>query len=207
MAHQRETTERHSVPLLVIALAAMAFIGCHESRYSGDGKLTDELFSSSQRFVLTLGHVDLDKPARHTYRLVGLPEKQFTLGFDVSGPRSKNEPLYDARPVNAVVRLTLTDEHSRVIIDEAGPLNEWVWSGSPHENVSFVYRQGVSRDVPTVDGYVSPQAVGEKADAGWGSYFTPRHEGRYTLSVHILQADPSAAPYIVTLKGVTGGWE
>ena len=170
MTHARETTECRYWPAVGVLLL-LAFVGCHESRYAGDGKLTDDRFSPSQRFVLALGPIDLNRQATKRYRLVGLPTKQFTLGFDVSGPRGPiSEPLYDARPINSVVHLKLTDEQSRVIIDESGSLNEWVWSGSPHESVSFVYRRGVSRDVPIGEGVVTSRAAGEKADAGWGSF-------------------------------------
>jgi hypothetical protein len=192
---------------VAVAFTAFVFLACHESRYVGDGQLTDDFFSPSQRFALILGRIDLTRPEVVTFRLARLPEKQFTLGFDVSGPRPTGDPLYDSRPISAVVRFTVTDERGRQIIDETAPMNEWVWSGSPHENRSFVYRQGLSRDVPLGDGFVRPEAVGEKADAGWGTYFTPRANGRYMLRIQILKSDSAAGDYDVTVKGVTGGWE
>jgi len=128
--------------VVAIALVCVAASGCHESRYSGDGKLTDDRFSPSERFVLTLGPIDLTKSGATTYRLSGLPKDTFILGFDVTGIASTSTTLYGTEPISAVVRLTLTDERSRVIIDEVGPLNEWTWSGSPHEPAAFVYRQG-----------------------------------------------------------------
>jgi len=103
--------------------------------------------------------------------------------------------------------MVVTDENGRVVIDESERLKEWVWSGSPHESTSFVYRRGISRDVPNADGSVSPTAVGLKPDSGWGSSFAPRRNGRYELRVEILEGDVQAARYEVTVKGVTGGWE
>lgn len=192
--------------VLAIALVCVAAGACHESRYAGDGTLTDNRFSPSERFVLNLGPTDLAKAGVATYRLAGLPEDSFTFGLEVTGGSSTDKPLYEARPITAIVRFTLTDERARVIIDEVGPLNEWVWSGSPHERVAFVYRGGVSRDVP-MPGYVSPQPVGVKSDGGWGSGFSPRSEGRYSLKVQVLKEDPYAGAFTVTLKGATGGWE
>ena len=193
---------RQFVVLVVLVLPA-----CHEARYSGDGKLIDDRFSSSQRFLLTLSAVDMSRPGVQTFRLVDLPTRAFTLGFQVSGPRPSSEPLYDSRPLSPVVRMTLTDERGRVAIDQSAPLSDWVWSGSPHESMSFVYLQGLSRDIPVSEGVVSPQPIGVKSDAGWGTYFTPRSEGSYMLRVEIVEGDPRAKNYAVELKGVTGGWE
>lgn len=194
-------------PLLGVALLALLSVGCPESRYTGDGKLSDDPLSPSERFVLTLGTADLSEPSITTHRLSGLPEKSFALGFEISGGPSELQPLYEKEPVSAVVRFTLTDERSRVIIDETAPLNEWTWSGSPHEPAAFVYRGGASRDVPMSGGYVNPQPVGVKPDQGWGTYFTPRSDGRYTLRIEVLKEDPLAGSFVVVVKGKTGGWE
>lgn len=190
-----------------VILLAFILLACHEARYSGDGKLTDDRFSPSQRFSVALGRVDMSRAAVQTFRLAGLPTRDFVLGFQVSDPRPASEPLYDSRPISTMVRMTLTDETARIVVDESRPLNEWVWSGSPRERTSFVYLQGLSRDVPVSDGVVSPQPIGLKSDAGWGTSFTPRRDGRYVLRVEILNGDPRAKKYEIQLKGVTGGWE
>ena len=72
--------------------------------------------------------------------------------------------------------MTLVDERNRLIIDEGGPLNDWVWSGSPHESGVFVYQSGAARDLPMA-GAVTSERIGEKSDHGWGSGFIPHHEG------------------------------
>jgi hypothetical protein len=190
-----------------VVLVAFVLIACDEARYKGDGKLTDDRFSPSQRFVLALGPIDMSRSGVHTFRLAGLPTKDFALGFQVSGPRPANEPLYDSRPLSPVVKMTLTDETGRIVVDESRPLNDWVWSGSPHESTSFVYLQGLTRDVPVSDGVVSPQPIGMKPDAGWGSSFTPRPDGSYVLRLEILAGDPRSQKYAIEVKGVTGGWE
>jgi len=190
-----------------VALLALILLACHEARYSGDGKLTDDRFSPSQRFLLALGRIDMSRAGVRTFRLADLPTRDFAIGIQVSGPRPANEPLYDSRPISPVVRITLTDETGRIVIDESRALNEWVWSGSPHESTSFVYLQGLSRDVPISNGVVSPQLIGVKSDAGWGTSFTPRHDGSYLLRVEILDGDQRAQKYAIELRGVTGGWE
>jgi hypothetical protein len=190
-----------------VLLVTLVFLACDEARYSGDGKLTDDRFSPSQRFVLTLGRIDLSRRGLRTFRLAGLPSRDFAIGFEVSGPRTANRPLCDSRPISPTVKMTLKDEHGRIVIDESRPLEEWVWSGSPHESTSFVYLGGKSHDVPVGDGFVSPQPIGVKDDGGWGSHFTPRREGKYSLGIEIVRGDPEAQRYGIELRGVTGGWE
>jgi len=193
--------------LLAILLTSVVLLGCPASKYSGDGKLTDDPLSPSQRFVLTLGPTDLTKAGTSTYRLADLPQKNFVVGFAVSQGSTTGMTLHETRPIDAIVRLTLKDEASRVIIDEMGPLNEWTWSGSPHSPGAFVYKQGKSRDVPMPGGYVTPEPIGVKPDDGFGSGFTPRSDGRYSLQVQVLTGDPSAGAYTITLTSASGGWE
>jgi hypothetical protein len=192
---------------LALFMVTAVLCACPESRYSGDGELTDDRFSPSERFVLTLGPTDLTKPVTSTYRLAGLPKDHFVVGFAVSDGSSTGMALHETRPIKAVIRLTLTDEYSRVVIDETGPLNEWTWSGSPHGKVSFVYKQGKSRDLPMPGGYVTPQPLDVKQDEGWGSAFMPRPDGEYSLRVQVLKGDALANAYNVTLRSASGGWE
>jgi hypothetical protein len=51
---------------------------------------------------------------------------------------------------------------------------------------------------------VEPVNVG--ADDGWGTYFTPRRDGRYTLHFAVLEPDPNLAGFDVRLmvEGVVG---
>ncbi|MFA6955468.1 MAG: hypothetical protein WC538_06305 [Thermoanaerobaculia bacterium] len=154
-----------------------------------------------------LGPVDLTKPGVNTFRLAGLPKAYFVLGFDVTGKSPTGTSIYDSRPISTVVRLTLTDEQSRVIIDEVGPLDKWTWSGSPHHAEAFVYRQGEGRDVPLPDGSVGFEALGVKPDEGFGSAFSPRPEGVYSLQIEVVNEDPRASAFVVKAMGKTGGWE
>jgi hypothetical protein len=197
---------RSWLPLFIV-VASVSCLACHESRYAGDGELTDSPLSPSQRFSLTLGPIDMRHQSATTFTLNRLPARQFIMGFQVSGPRPTADPLYDSRPITALARMSLTDETGRVVIDETAKLEDWVWSGSPHEDTSFVYRAGTARDVPLAGGGVTPQLMGVKADAGWGSSFTPRSNGKYLLRVEILEGDARAGNYQISLKGLTGGWE
>jgi len=193
----------------VVLILTILFAGCQRSSYTGDGTLIEDRLSPSRRFVLDLGSVDLSKSSSTTFRIEGLPSTAFTLGFEiVPRPPRQGSSVFGVRPISVPVRVTLVDEHGQLVIDESGPVNDWVWSASPHESSAFVYRQGASRDVPTAGAVTSERIrIGEKFDHGWGSGFIPHPEGKYTLRVDVLGTDPVAAEYSVAIKGISNGWE
>lgn len=128
-----------AIVLILILCAA-----CQQSSPAGDGTLTEDRFSPSRRFVLDLGPVDLSKPSSTTFRIANLPSTAFTLGFEiVPRPPRQSRSLFGVRPISAPVRVTLVDELGRLVIDERGPLNRWVWSASP--KVVHLYTEGASR--------------------------------------------------------------
>jgi len=200
---KKRTYRKGAVVLILILLCG----ACQQSSYTGDGTLTEDRLSPSRQFVLDLGSIDLSKPSSTTYRVAGLPNTAFTLGLEiVPRPPRRGRSLYGVRPISVTVRVTLVDEHGRLVIDESGPLSDWVWSASPHESSAFVYRQGASRDLPAA-GVVTSERIGERSDHGRGSGFIPRSDGEYTLRLDVLGTDPVAAEYSVAIKGISDGWE
>jgi hypothetical protein len=192
--------------LTLAVFALLLAASCDEAKYSGDGKFTDAgRLEASERFVLDLGGLNLTQPNTRTYRMASLPHDTFTLGLDVIAPTS--ELLYETRPIRAVVRFVVLDERGRTVVDETGPLDQWVWSWGTRERTSFVYRRGSTRDVPIGGGAVQVDLTGQKADEGWGTYFKPRSTGSYVFRVEIQRGDPASGKYRAVLKARGGGWK
>jgi hypothetical protein len=189
-----------------VATIAILALACNEAGFEGDGKLSERALSPSRRFVVHLGTIDASRRTKARFGFRGLPEREFTIGLEVASSRPATGLVYELRPISPTIRMTLSDEVGRVIVSESGPLKEWEWSRTDHGTNAFVFRRGVTRDV-TVGRVAHPQREGLKADGGWGTSFSPRRAGRYALTVEVLNGDPNAATYNVTVTGQSGGWE
>ena len=167
--------------------------------YLGDGRVTD-LGWCNPVYKIDLGPVDLTHLGTYTYRLVGLPDKELTVGFEIIEAKPNTS---DARPSNpSVVCLELKTSDDRTVVSEYGPLNAWVWSYSQNDPVSFLYRYGEERHIPLKDGSIHTEKVGVKADGGWGTYFSPMRMATYTLTLNIVEAQqPPQRPTRLQLHG------
>ena len=176
------------------ALALSILLTACSPQYSGDGVLSDAGIFSADRYVLDLGPIDLARSNETTYRLSNLPEEKFTLGLLISGTTG-SEPLYLAKPLTANIQIEMRNERGELVIATSGALRDWTWSGSSGElQRSFVYRALDSERV-------------QLADQGSGTYFRPRGNASYTLTVSVLGNDPAATAYHATLGMRGGDWK
>lgn len=195
--------------------AAMAFLaGCAPVRYVGDGTLTRTkapAFFCQDQFDVDLGAVDFTHPATMQFRLEGLPKREYTVGFDVgsrdSSGAASNAAVRDAHVPDPLVELVLRNEKGEVVLNQRGHLSDWVWSSAlSNSQWSYVYNRGEGHEIRINPTTTEGQRTGIKADDGWGTYFTPRRRGRYQLGLAVVEADPRASSYAMSLhvRGVVG---
>jgi hypothetical protein len=140
-------------------------------------------------------------------QLASLPEVEFTLGFDVHAS-SPGDAILDTKPISALAHLLVENEKGEVVIDQRAPLNQWVWSGAINRpSESFVYARGDEREIPIGAGTIRRERANVRADEGWGTYFTPRRDGRYTVNLKIQGRDPKAIFNDFRLVAYGGGWK
>ena len=174
----------------------------------GDGWVTDAGPGyAARRYTVDLA--DLRQPdfASLKLQVTSLPEVELTMGFEVHAS-SPSDAILDTKPISAVAHLQVVNETGEVVIDQRAPLNQWVWSGALHEKSrSFVYARGEQREIPIGAGTVRLERAHIKADEGWGTYFIPRSDGRYTINLTIHGHDPRAKLHNFRLVAYGGGWK
>ena len=159
-----------AAPLVLLgAFIAWLFIFFNSGIFfSGDGEYRHP-GSRGAAFEVTFPEIDTSVPQTQTYEFTRLAP---TIGW-VVGVRSK------AAMPDAVVRLTLTNEHGEKVFEQSVVLS----NGSRLASV-----EGTTREVPIDShGSVRIEALGKGADAGWGTHFEPRWLGRYSLRAEILR--------------------
>ena len=115
---------------------------------------------------------------------------------------------HSSKPISAIAHLKITNENGKDVIDYSGPLNKWVWSGAVIDpSSSFVYARGETRDISVGDGDFRIELLNVKADDGWGSYFKPRAEGRYTIKLNIGELDSIESIEHFKFVAHGGGWK
>jgi hypothetical protein len=140
-------------------------------------------------------------------QLSSLPEVELTLGFDIRASSPENAIL-DSKPISAPAHLLVENERGEIVIDQRAPLNQWVWSGAiSRKSESFVYARGDEREIPIGPGTYRRERANVKADEGWGTYFTPRRDGRYTVNLKIQARDPKGQLDDFRLVAYGGGWK
>jgi hypothetical protein len=194
-------------------LPAPVYHGIYGWRYPkawsvGDGVATDAgPRYATDRYRVDLA--DLRKPDVTTLKLqvTSLPEVELTFGFDVEAS-APSEAILDAKPIRALTHLQVLNEKGQVVIDHRAPLNQWVWSGAINQrSKSFVYARGEEREIPIGSDTVRLERAHVKADEGWGTYFVPRDDGRYTVSLNIEARDPGIKFDNFRLVAYGGGWK
>jgi hypothetical protein len=190
----------HALTTVPLGWAALLLtVACDRSpSYHGDGTLTDMGPSAAhERYVVDLGAVDLSGPNRRSFKMVGLPRVEFTMGL-----RQVNVAAgCDAAALDSVrVRLDVSSQDSAIVVAEEGPLSTWVKSSS------LVYRRGAERQEPEAGGAVKYVPTGVRASGGWGTYFTPRTSAAYLATFAVLDAH-GARGCESRLVGIGGGWK
>ena len=98
-----------------------------------------------------------------------------------------------------MIAIALRNERGEIVFDQKRRLADWNW----RRNLALI--NGESFEVPIGGGSVRVQNRGVGPDGGWGTHFSPRWEGRYSLAFEIVQPDPDAAGLIVrpVIEGYT----
>lgn len=174
----------------------------------GDGVATDAgPRYATDRYTVDLADLRKADITALKLQVTSLPEVELTLGFDVQAT-VPSEAIFDAKPIRALTHLQVVNENGQVVIDYRAPLNQWVWSGAINQrSKSFVYARGEEREIPVGADTVRLERAHVRADEGWGTYFVPRDEGRYTISLNIEPRDPGIRFDNFRLVAYGGGWK
>lgn len=190
---------------LFVASVLTASSGCHRVDYRGDGTLSRRrapAWFCQDEFDVALGPVDLSRPVHLRRILDGLPPGEYTVGFRVRALRSEpSGSAIDRRSPNPHVALRLENERGEGVISLLDPLAEWRWSGArATANEAYVHRTGAATEVRAGPSTTQWRRDGVGADDGWGSYFTARRAGRYTLALDIAEPVADAERFEVELE-------
>lgn len=163
---------------------------CHsQSPYAGDGLLTDRgPFVATDRYVLDLGPIILDKQGTFAYRLNNLPEVSFVIGIEID-VLPKNRERIESHSVNPNLFIELLGPQGEPLIRNQSSLITWTWStvaqGSTAQgSTAFIYR----RDEPS-------------------TFFVPLANKEYGLRITVVRPDDSGAQYTARLLAKSGGWK
>jgi hypothetical protein len=186
--------------LAALAVAALLAAGAALA-HEGDGAFADNgAGAPHSRYVLDLGPVDLGAPGKREYRFTRLPAAEFTVGLRL--PASVRA---GGRPPEASVRLALENEKGELVFHAEGRLADWLWSEAGED--WFVYQRGQQTYVAVAPRATRPKRVGERADGGWGTSFTPRTAGHYRLALEVTPARAGDHVAVARLHAVAGGWK
>jgi len=190
---------RANIAIPILCTAILTLTACEGSpNYHGDGTFTDAgPTTAHERYVVDLGRIDLGSPSHHSFKLIGLPATEFTMGL-----RQVNVSAgCDASAVSSVrVRLDVKTDNGSVVIAEEGPLNEWVTSPS------LIYRRGAESKQPKAGGAFELVPTGVRASGGWGTYLTPQTSTMYLANLEVLDPHGTAGcESRLVLLG--GGWK
>jgi|GEM_PF-6305437 len=159
------------------------------------------------RYTVFLADLQKTETTDLSLQLTSLPEVKLSLGFDIHMDSSETL-IWDIKPVSALVHLRVENEKGELVIEQRAPLNQWVWSGKTNLKAkSFVYAQGKTIEIPAEADTFRVEPVDVKADGGWGTYFTPRQEGHYTVSLKIQGLNANSELDEFRLVAYGGGWK
>ncbi len=192
---------------LILATVASVVVGsgCVGWTYQGDGKLRDSgPLASHDRYVLDLGPVDLGRTGKHTYTMTNLPADRFAIGLEII-EAEPNRATSNRPPHSGRIRLLLETSNYEIVVSEDSDLKSWIWSSRRDDLESFLYITGKEHWIANKDGTTSPVPDGVRTDEGWGSFFLPRPDSTYRLTLEVLEAQALPRPTRLLLKG--GGWK
>jgi hypothetical protein len=175
--------------LTIVSLLPLLLAGCYSvSDYKGDGTLVDHGHRFvTNKYTLTLGHIDLTRAQELHFRMSGLPRREFVVGV-------KLDPV-ECSLASSEIRITIDVRVARgpVVIHEDHALRELVWTRNEHDrcNPLFGYVRGAATELPDRIGNVRMQPIIAGADGGQGSYFHSRESASYDVTIGI-QPDAQA---------------
>jgi len=129
---------------LMVLFSVVSLSACYDAgSYRGDGQLVDKgRQAAKDRYVLTLGEIDIGEPDEFESHLVGLPSEYFFVGLEIELAGLEREAYLESKlPCNPQVRIEIQDLSNNVMtLDVGGYLtSDWVWSTSVGDPVAFVY--------------------------------------------------------------------
>jgi len=116
-----------------------------------------------------------------TYKLSGLPEKQFLLELRVDQQKLSGDPT---------VETYLENEYGEEVFRVNRPLSEWQKTDGEY------YILG-DRKLTIADGKKMYLAVTSTRDEGWGSGFVARKEGSYILTIKVTRGILELQPLFI----------
>jgi hypothetical protein len=183
---------------LVVSAAALQITAC-APQYSGDGTFTDfGPQSAHERYLVDLGPVDLSRSNTRTFRMLGLPSTELTIGLR---PVNVSAGCDGAALAAERVRIAVVAGNDAGAVSEEAPLGAWTHSSN------LVYRRGAERQEPVGDGSVRLERLGIRAYGGWGSYFTPKTAKFTSLRLKFLRPLAHRGAGVVWLCSVVDGSE
>ena len=188
-----------NILVAAVCVASLQVVACDRSPgYRGDGTLTDFGPSTAHgRYAIDLGPIDLSRPNQRSYKMLGLPQVEFTMGLRQVNVSAR----CDAAALGSVrVRLGVRSDDGVVIVTEDAPLSAWVVSPD------LMYRRGAEHEEPKAGGAFELVRSGVRASGGWGTYFTPQRTATYLAQLEVLDAHGlSGCESRLVLLG--GGWK
>ena len=156
--------------------------------YCGEGIFTDRgPKAAANRYVLKLDEVDVSAKREHVFRMAGLPEVRFWIGFSLEGLPPLVADSTDGSNYNqAAIHILLKTSEGREILNGKAPFSRWTWSGSMGGTSRFVYLRG---------------------DPGQGgcSEFVPERGAEYLLTINIEPVPGSVSVVPASLEVRGGG--
>ena len=156
--------------------------------YRGDGWFADRgPRVAANRYLLELGKIDFSRRVIRTFKMSGLPETRFTVGFVLRAlpplePVGKEQKDYN----RAEVRILLLGKGGKKLLDQKARFSEWTWSGSIGGTSRYVYLRG------------DPGRPGP-------SQFAPKQDEEYFLTVEIEPLSDPGKVVEATLELQGGG--
>jgi len=174
--------------------------------YSGDGVYRRD--SGVAAFQVEFPPVDLTRPGRSTFRFTRLaPEMSYVVGLRISGrvghalatDEYGRRDLSPGQRPDGKVLIQLRNENCEIVFRESRFVPEWDWLRT------MASIRGESREVPIGGGSVTFEWLNVGPDHGWGTHFTPRFLGRYTLDIVVEQPSTNAGRFVVhpVIEGYT----
>jgi hypothetical protein len=191
-----------------IALLLLCLLGLENSEgYKGDGVLTDKgTLAATNRYVLDLGKIQLNRKGEYSYLMSDLPQVEMVMGLGITVDPSTTGYLKD-KQFAMTIKMIITNGEGESVINEGGALRDWVWSDTPGMNHRFIYRRGAEKEIKSGDSSSSFKRTGVKADAGWGTYFTPRKHESYKIAITVMPTGNADSAQMAKVQVIGGGWK
>jgi hypothetical protein len=134
--------KRKSLIFMLAGIAMIAILSyCYsKSYYSGDGELIDNgPLAATDRYVLELGIVELNKKGIYTFKINNLPTVNFVIGIEIQ-VSPKHQSVLENQNVKPIISLELLNPQNMQVIHNQSSLDTWTWSVKGMGNTAFVYR-------------------------------------------------------------------